>query len=95
MNEILTGVCKKPSIVPMAKSAVEPKIRSPALLLQIGEIHRLQDRNEEAFKIFEQGLAIAQSAGDRPTAANALQKLGETHQAQSRYGEAMGIIPKL
>lgn len=74
-----------PFIVP---SPSHEKVRSAALFMQIGEMHRLQDRYEEASRALEDGLAIAQVTGDKRTIAGIVLRLGEIHRAQSRIVEA-------
>ncbi|KIO18472.1 hypothetical protein M407DRAFT_31872 [Tulasnella calospora MUT 4182] len=49
--------------IPMKGSGADG-IRSAALLLEIGDLHRLQDENDQAFLSFEDALTIARSTGD-------------------------------
>ncbi|MFF8233179.1 caspase, EACC1-associated type [Streptomyces caelestis] len=56
--------------------------------VSLGEIHRMQGRNEEATAAFEEALAIYQALGDRLGQADARQGLGEVHRMQDRYEEA-------
>ncbi|KIO19309.1 hypothetical protein M407DRAFT_31026 [Tulasnella calospora MUT 4182] len=74
-----------PFIVPRT---TQDKVRSAALLMQIGEMNRLQDRYEEASRTLEEGFTIAQSTGDKRTIAGIVLRLGEVHRAQSRTAEA-------
>lgn len=74
-----------PSIFPRI---AQDKVRSAALLMQMGEISPMQDRYEEASRTLEDGLAIAQLTGDKRTTAGIILRLGEVHRGQSRIAEA-------
>ncbi|KAG9048659.1 hypothetical protein FS837_012287 [Tulasnella sp. UAMH 9824] len=74
-----------PFIVPESSQG---KVRSAALFMQIGEMHRLQDRYQEASRALEDGLAIAQLTGDKRAIAGIVLRLGEIHRAQSRIAQA-------
>ncbi|KIO23561.1 hypothetical protein M407DRAFT_26938 [Tulasnella calospora MUT 4182] len=77
-----------PSSMPAPKSVGKSGLRSAALLMQLGELHRTQDRNEEASKMFEQGLAVARSTSDKAAMAGITLRLGHIHRVQSKYSEA-------
>ncbi|KIO32439.1 hypothetical protein M407DRAFT_18493 [Tulasnella calospora MUT 4182] len=77
-----------PSAIPVKQTSERSKIRSATLLLQLGEINRLQNRYEEASNCYMEGLTIAQSTGDWSTLARLLVQLAANHQADTHYVEA-------
>ncbi|KAG9041399.1 hypothetical protein FS837_012322 [Tulasnella sp. UAMH 9824] len=87
-----------PNAIPVVKRGEQSSIRSAGLLLEIGEIHRLQNRRKEASEAFERGLTIARATGDRATVADLLIRLAANCEAQSKgeqaeahYTEALAI----
>ncbi|KIO29227.1 hypothetical protein M407DRAFT_21623 [Tulasnella calospora MUT 4182] len=78
----------QPFSIPVMKSGQESEIRSAALLMQIGEMYRVQGQNDRALNAFQKGLAIAQSTGDKATMGGILLQLGHLGRSQSRYTEA-------
>lgn len=77
-----------PAAIPAVESGAKPKIRSAALLQEIGEMHRLQGRNEEASRMFEEGLTVARSTEDKPVIASLLLELGSVQTVRSEYADA-------
>ncbi|KAG8986015.1 hypothetical protein FRB90_004274, partial [Tulasnella sp. 427] len=87
------GDCMKrlswiPASIPSVRQGEGPTIRSAALLMQLGEIHRLHDRNDEAAQMLERGLRLAQSTGDKSTLGGCILRLAYIQRAQSKHAEA-------
>ncbi|KIO29911.1 hypothetical protein M407DRAFT_20974 [Tulasnella calospora MUT 4182] len=64
------------------------QVRPAALLVQLGDTHRLQSRYEEALKFFEEGFAVTQSPGDESQSAYALYLAGHCHRRLFSYDHA-------
>ncbi|KIO29226.1 hypothetical protein M407DRAFT_21622 [Tulasnella calospora MUT 4182] len=77
-----------PFSIPAMKSDDEPEIRSAALLMQIGEMYRVQDQNDAALNAFQKGLTIARSTGDKAAMRGILLQLGHLWRVESRYIQA-------
>ncbi|KIO32110.1 hypothetical protein M407DRAFT_18924 [Tulasnella calospora MUT 4182] len=74
-----------PSAVPSADRA---EVRSPLLLLKIGDTHRLHSRPDEALKSFQRALDISRHTEDHKTTAGAMLLLGDAYKNLSRLPEA-------
>ncbi|KIO16499.1 hypothetical protein M407DRAFT_33856 [Tulasnella calospora MUT 4182] len=74
-----------PSAVPSADRA---EVRSPLLLLKIGDMHRLQSRLGEALKSFQRALDISRHTEDHKTTAGATLLLGDVYKDLARLPEA-------
>ncbi|KIO19416.1 hypothetical protein M407DRAFT_30955 [Tulasnella calospora MUT 4182] len=77
-----------PRAIPSVKSGNQSTTRSARLLMQIGNMHRLQSRREEASRMFEQGLAVAQYTGDQGTLVDLLILMADTHRIGTKLGGA-------
>ncbi|KIO17386.1 hypothetical protein M407DRAFT_32944 [Tulasnella calospora MUT 4182] len=77
-----------PSIIPRTRSDGKSQIRSAGLFLQKGDMHRLQGRDKEALKLFDECVAIARSAGDKGTMASAFQLAAACHISLINYDKA-------
>ncbi|KAG8911596.1 hypothetical protein FRC00_006201, partial [Tulasnella sp. 408] len=74
-----------PSAVPSPDKA---EVRSPQLLLKIGDMHRLQSRPDQALESFQKALDISRHTKDHKTTAGAMLLLGEAYKDLSKFSEA-------
>lgn len=86
----------KPHAIPTMKDGKRPEIRSAALLQEMGNINRLQNRHEEASKLYEQGLAIARSTRDQNAIVDILVLSAQNQRGQLKYiGAAASLTEAL
>ncbi|KIO17802.1 hypothetical protein M407DRAFT_32524 [Tulasnella calospora MUT 4182] len=71
-----------PNAIPTTNGGEESKLQSVVLLRQIGDMHRVQNRHEEASKMYEEGLSIARSTGDQTMVANLLVELARNQRGR-------------
>lgn len=57
--------------------------------MELGRLHRVEDRDAEAMRWFEQAIAMARSVNDRRVLAQSCQALAGLHEGQGRLGEAL------
>ncbi|KIO33113.1 hypothetical protein M407DRAFT_17978 [Tulasnella calospora MUT 4182] len=71
--------------------AMIPTVRSPQLLLGLGEMHRQQGDYANASKFYTEALGLFTDNGDKEGRARALERLGELHRLQGRVEEAVTV----
>ncbi|KAG8915017.1 hypothetical protein FRC00_008726 [Tulasnella sp. 408] len=77
-----------PSTPPSPAPEDGPKLRSAALLQQLGTMHRLQDDWPKAESHFRSAVEIATRTNSYKAKGDALQGLGSIYRAQSRHQDA-------
>ncbi|KIO33117.1 hypothetical protein M407DRAFT_17982 [Tulasnella calospora MUT 4182] len=81
-----------PMIAPnRATATMVPEVRSPALLLELGDMQQSQCDYPNASKFINQALAIFTETADRKGRARALESLGEVHRLQGKAEEAVAF----
>ncbi|KIO33115.1 hypothetical protein M407DRAFT_17980 [Tulasnella calospora MUT 4182] len=92
--ECLKSLSWMPMIAPnpgRTTAAMIPEVRSPQLLLRLGEMHLHQGGYANASKFYTEALGLSTDNGDKEGRARALERLGEVHRLQGRAEEAVTV----